>query len=120
MTYAEILKMAYEAAGKDLSGGVPRNNSAKGSWASAYVKLAEDDHLAVFTPALDVNTPATRGAVIQTILEVMGFPITKTLSTYSDVPTNHPYSAAIALDIRRIRDWRHGTGRCSAQSFPSG
>ncbi|MEK7563805.1 MAG: S-layer homology domain-containing protein, partial [Patescibacteria group bacterium] len=46
---------------------------------------------------LDVNTPATRGAVIQTILEVMGFPITKTLSTYSDVPTNHPYSAAIAL-----------------------
>ncbi|MEK7562967.1 MAG: S-layer homology domain-containing protein, partial [Patescibacteria group bacterium] len=46
---------------------------------------------------LDVNTPATRGAVIQTILEVMGFVIGKTTSTFSDVPANHHYGPAIAL-----------------------
>ena len=120
VTYAEILKMAYEAAGKDLPGGVPRNNSAKGSWASAYVKLAEDDHLAVFTPALDVNTPATRGAVIQTILEVMGFVIGKTTSTFSDVPANHHYGPAIALGAFHgfVQETRHRTVLCSTVSVP--
>jgi len=60
VTYAEVLKMALQAAGAKLSGGTPRNPSAQNTWASAYVKQAEDDHLSVFVPTLDVNAPATR------------------------------------------------------------
>ena len=61
------------------------------------MKKAEDLKLTVFQNNPDVHSPATRGEVVQTILEVLGFPITKTLSTFSDVPPSHPHSAAIAL-----------------------
>jgi hypothetical protein len=61
------------------------------------VKEAEDLHLTVFTPNIDVNLPATRGEVIQTILEVTGFPILpKGATDFTDVPVNHPFAAAIA------------------------
>ena len=50
----------------------------------------------MFAPNLDVQKPATRGAVIQTLLEVLGITIGKTPATYEDVPKNHPYSTAIA------------------------
>lgn len=97
ITYAEVLKMALVAAGQTFANGSPQNESAQGTWASAYVKAAEDAHLSVFTPSLDVNVPATRGAVIQTIMEVMGWRVAKNQSApYSDVPSDHPYSAAIA------------------------
>ena len=98
VTYAEILKMALEAAGKDVSkAGSPRNLSAKGSWASAYVSVAEDMKLRVFSPGLDVHKPATRAEVIQTILEVKGIPIGSQKAEYRDVPASHPYSPAIAV-----------------------
>ena len=97
ITYAEVLKMALETAGSDMSGlPPPRNVSAKGTWASAYVAKAEDLSLVVFAPNLDVQKPATRGAVIQTLLEVLGITIGKTPATYEDVPKNHPHSTAIA------------------------
>ena len=97
VTNAEMLKMAIEAADHKPAGGTPRNVSALNTWASSYVKEAEDEHLSVFTPTLNVQAPATRGAFIQTVLEVMGFPIGTTPSTFSDVPSNHPYGPAIAL-----------------------
>ncbi len=99
VTYAEILKMALEAAGKDVSkAGAPRNLSAKGSWASAYVAIAEDMKLRVFTPALDVHKPASRAEVVQTILEVLGIPTAaKTSPPFSDVPVNHAFGPAIAV-----------------------
>jgi len=97
VTYAEMLKMALEAAGSDLTGvPPPRNTSAADTWASAYVAKAEALPLSVFSPDLDVTLSATRGAVIQTILETMGITIGKTQATYEDVPADHPYSAAIA------------------------
>lgn len=53
--------------------------------------------LSVFDPKLNVHSPATRGAVIQTILEVMGIPTgIKIAAPFSDVPSNHPYAQAIA------------------------
>jgi DNA segregation ATPase FtsK/SpoIIIE-like protein len=100
ITYAEVLKMAMQASDQafDLrSLPPPRNASAKGTWASAYVAKAEALSLSVFAPSRDVNKPATRAAVIQTILEVLGFPIPKTPATFADVPTSHPYSQAIGL-----------------------
>lgn len=98
VTYAEALKMALEAAGK--TGGTlppPRNTSARGTWASSYVKHAEDLGISVFTPELDVHSPASRGAVTQILMEALGFPIGKTKSSFFDVPEIHPYGAAIAL-----------------------
>ncbi len=97
VTRAEVLKMALQAAGKQPSGQLPRNASARGTWASGYVRTAEDLHLTVFTPDTDVNAPATRGEVVQTLLEALGFPIGTTPSSFSDVPRTHPHSAAIAL-----------------------
>lgn len=96
VTNAEMLKFAMELAGKKPLDGVPDNLSARHSWAAAYVKEAENEHLIVFTPSLDINAPATRGAVIQTILEIIGYMINKADPSYIDVPASHPYAHAIA------------------------
>ncbi|MDD5103428.1 MAG: S-layer homology domain-containing protein, partial [Candidatus Peribacteraceae bacterium] len=72
--------------------------SAQGMWSAAYVSKAESLQLSVFAPALDVNKPATRGAVIQTLLEVLGIPTgPKAETSYTDVPSSHPYARAIAM-----------------------
>lgn len=99
ITYAEVLKMAMQASDQafDLRGlPPPRNLSAKGTWAVAYIAQAEALQLSVFSPSLDVNKPATRGAVIQTLLEVLGITIGNTPASYDDVPKDHHYTNAIA------------------------
>lgn len=96
VTRAEVLKMALEAIKATLSSKPPRNTSARSTWASAYVAEAEALGLTVFSPDTDVHTPATRGEVVQILLEVMKLPIGKSPATFSDVPSNHPYSSAIA------------------------
>jgi hypothetical protein len=100
VTRAEMLKMALQAAGSevDLSAKLaPRNRSARGTWAEAYVRVAEDENLTVFASSPDIGASATRAEVVQTVLEAMGFPIGKTASTFADVPGDHPHSRAIAL-----------------------
>lgn len=99
VTYAEVAKMVLEAAGKDLKkAGTPRNASAKGTWASPYVALAESLRMSVYTPSLDVMKPATRGEVIQSILEAFGIPVkAKNIATFSDLPENHPHAQAIGV-----------------------
>ena len=98
ITYAEMLKMALETAGVKLQGGSPRNVSAQGTWASAYIKEAEYKHFVAFLPTLDVNTPATRGAVIQTILEAMEIPTAaKVAPPFTDVSAESPYGPAITV-----------------------
>ena len=54
-------------------------------------------HLPLVPAAVeDVQKPATRGAVIQTILEVLCVTIgKKILLPYADVPDSHPYAFAI-------------------------
>ncbi len=96
VTRAEVLKMALEAMNVTLAGKPPRSVSAIGSWASAYVGEAEEMGIDVFTPDLDVHAPATRGEVVQILLEAMKLPIGKSAATFIDVPTDHPYSRAIA------------------------
>ena len=97
VTYAEVLKMALEAANTPLSVGTARNPSANGTWATTYVKTAEDQLLSLFTPNLNVHSSATRGDVVRIVLEILGYPIGNTPSAFSDVPKNHPASPAIAL-----------------------
>lgn len=99
VTRAELLKLALQAADTTLNaGGSPRNQSALGTWASPYVAQAEKMHLTVFPPSTDVNAQATRGEVIQTILEVLRIPTAaKTPPLFTDVPANYPYAPAITI-----------------------
>jgi len=97
VTYAEVLKMALRAANKDaVPLPPPRNASAQGTWASPFVAQAESLGLSLFTPSLNVHMPAPRGAVIQTILEVIGLPIADQDPAFSDVPPGHLHASAIA------------------------
>jgi len=99
VTYAEMLKMALLAAsaGQALQAlPPPRNTSTQGTWAASFVAQAEDMNLSVFLPSLDVHKPATRGAVIQTILEVMNIPIANRTPEFTDVTADHPYARSIA------------------------
>ncbi|MFA6523156.1 MAG: S-layer homology domain-containing protein [Candidatus Peribacteraceae bacterium] len=98
VTFAEILKMALKASGKESDSlPPPRNVSARGTWASVFVAQAESMGLTVFAPDLDVHVPATRGAVIQTLLEVLGIPTgIKIAVPFTDVSSDHPYAQAIA------------------------
>ncbi|MCK5017776.1 MAG: S-layer homology domain-containing protein [Candidatus Peribacteraceae bacterium] len=96
ITYAEVLKMSLEAANADISKlPPPRNKFVRGTWATAYVAKAEELNLSIFDPNLDVHSHATRGEVIQTILEVLNIPIGNVAGDYSDLPPNHLCANAI-------------------------
>lgn len=100
VTHAQLIKMALESAGADVSDlSPPRNTSAKGTWAAAYIAKGEELHLDVLTSGLDVHAPATRGEVIHTILEVLHIPLIANIDlvkeSYSDLPASHPYAKAI-------------------------
>lgn len=98
VTRAEALKMALAVRGEAMQEGPLRNRSAKGTWASAYVAQAEAMNLSIFTPALDVHRPATRGEVIQIIAESLGLSVDPhSTSVFDDVPATHPYNYAIAM-----------------------
>ncbi|HLD63301.1 MAG TPA: S-layer homology domain-containing protein, partial [Candidatus Peribacteraceae bacterium] len=97
VTYAEIAKMALEAAGEDVSSvsGTPVNRTAQKQWSESYIKLAEELQLSVYARDLDVNGPATRGAVVQTIVESFGLPLSEGTGDYSDLRASHPHAGAI-------------------------
>lgn len=96
VTKAEVLKMALEGAKKKLESKPPRNRSAQNTWASAYVGQAEQMGLTVFPVDADVNMSATRGEVMQILLEVMGLPVGKAPAAFADVPSDHPFNKAIS------------------------
>ena len=90
--------MVMEAAKVNLKDhpGTPRNQSARGQWSSAYAK-AEDLGLSVYVPEVDISKPATRGEVVQTVLEALHMPIGNHRADFSDVPLAHPYTNAIGI-----------------------
>ncbi len=96
---SELLKMVMEAAKVNLKDhpGTPRNQSARGQWSSAYAKAAEDLGLSVYVPEVDISKPATRGEVVQTVLEALHMPIGNHRADFSDVPLAHPYTNAIGI-----------------------
>jgi len=100
VTHAQLIKMALESSGSDVSDlPPPRNVSAQGTWASAYIARGEELQLDVLTSDLDIHAPATRGEVIHTILEVLQIPLISNVELvkelYTDLPTSHPYAKAI-------------------------
>jgi hypothetical protein len=100
ITRAEMLKMVLEAATKDLVLGdkAPDNRTARATWAAPYVRMAEDKDFVVFSENPDVHALATRGEVIQTLLEAMGIPTAIKLDPpFTDVAPNHTYAKAITV-----------------------
>ncbi|MDD5742839.1 MAG: S-layer homology domain-containing protein [Candidatus Peribacteraceae bacterium] len=97
VTYAEIAKMAVEAAGLAPLNKTPDTRSARGQWSAGYIAALEDVGVSVFTsPSLNVNAPAPRGAVLQIILETYGQTIPDARGgVYSDVATDIPHAGAI-------------------------
>lgn len=96
VTRAQILKMALLAAKKEISDGAPANPSAANSWAAPFVRTAQNLRLSLFTPAYDVHAPATRGEVVQILMEVFNLPPQSTVPDFSDVPATHRFALAIA------------------------
>ncbi len=72
ITYAELAKMAFESARASTVGvAVPKNRFAHGHWSAPYIGLAEAQNLSVYGTKNNITLPATRGAVIQTLVEVL-------------------------------------------------
>jgi len=99
VTYAEIAKMASESASiPPLHGSAtPRNRSARGQWSAKYIAGMEELGVSVFgDPALDINSPAPRGAVLQILLETFGTELTEATGTiYNDVSSGTDHASAI-------------------------
>lgn len=96
VTRAQILKMALLAAKKEISTDAPANPSARNTWAAPYVRTAQNLRLSLFTPALDVHHPATRGEVAQILAEMFGVAMEAAPSGFRDVSPSHPHVSAIA------------------------
>jgi DNA-binding beta-propeller fold protein YncE len=95
VTEAEILKMALLASGKTIGEGSPQNTSALNDWSAPYVKEAETLQFSVYLPSLDIHRPATRGEVIQTILEAFGVTIAGGQNPFRDLPSDSSFTPAI-------------------------
>ncbi len=95
VTYAQLAKMGLAAADKTVSAGGSSNATARGTWADGYIAAAEQLHLSVYGTSLNVNKPAKRGAVVQTLLELWGIPTVGGPNPYADLPSSHPYAKAL-------------------------
>ncbi|MFH1444174.1 MAG: S-layer homology domain-containing protein [Candidatus Peregrinibacteria bacterium] len=98
VTYAEIAKMAVEAAGlMPRVGATPNNRSARGQWSAGYIAALEERGVSAFAASgLDVNAPAPRGAVLQIILETFGQTIASPQGgMYSDVSAETTFAGAV-------------------------
>lgn len=101
VTYAELAKMAVSAAGKaEETTTAPHNRSARRHWSERYVATAERYGFSAYTPHLAVDEGATRGAVIQTLLEAFGVPLEDGAVGYRDLRASHPHARAINTATR--------------------
>ena len=103
MTYAELVKMILETTQEELPTSIsdrPKNSSAIGNWSERYMKFAEDLNLSVYKPDLDINANASRGDVIETLMEAFDVPMDSQIAVYSDLDDTHPYGAAISTATR--------------------
>lgn len=107
-TYAQLAKIAVLAAKVDIN-GVPtkaKNHSANGTWSQEYVSAAETIGLSVFTPDLNVNTDAPRGAVVLTLLQALKPSASPGANAYTDLPAASIYADPI-LTATSL-GWIHG------------
>ena len=100
VTEGEILKMALLASGKTVGNGIPHNTSAKNDWSAPYVQEAEALHLSVYISSLDIHQAATRGQVIQTVLEAFGVTSATGENPFLDLPSISTFAPAIETAYR--------------------
>lgn len=91
MTNGQLAKIALM-----LSGGSVPDEGRGEAWSQPYVDASKKAGFTVFANTIDANTPATRGAVIQTILESLKIEMNDASPSYSDVPVDSLYAKAIA------------------------
>ena len=92
MTLGQLAKVAVQLAHRSVTG------STIGSrWAHPYMNAAQAMRLSAFLRKMDAATVATRGMVLQTILEALDIPLQqKARSPYADVPDGSIYASAVA------------------------
>lgn len=97
ITYAEAVKVAVQLAKLPVvQTAVPNNTSAKGDWSAPYIAALEAHGTTVITKEINVRTAISRGAFIQLLIEALDIATNNAVSTFSDVPSTHPYAKAIA------------------------
>ncbi len=64
-------------------------------WFKPYIATVQKHELTVFRGSPNALAHATRGHVVQTIMEALNYPLRDGASPYDDVPTDHPYIRAI-------------------------
>ncbi len=91
ISLGQLAKVAVKLAGKQ----VVTTQMIGQEWALPYMQEAEKMGLSAFLNKIDEGMPATRGAVVQTILEALKIPLQDAALPYSDVPTGSMYAKAI-------------------------
>lgn len=102
VTIAEMLKMAYGAAGRMVAAcrrpaSLPQ---ATNHWAKQYIRCAEEDDMRVIGKKPNVNRGATRAEVLAIIHDAYGIQVSVEGSSFSDT-RNHTYEADIAFAASR-------------------
>lgn len=98
VTLAELAKIMVAMMGIDDGGYVKTYHpSASGTWFERYVAIADDRNWVVYTdPDIDLNRPATRGEIVETLLQALDLPLNWPKGgVFGDVTGRTKYAAAI-------------------------
>lgn len=91
ITLGQLAKVATQLRGIEVTGVTTGKK-----WAASYMSAAEKMGLTAFTKKLNPDMPATRGAVIQTLLEALKIPMQDSSAPFFDVPADSMYSKAVS------------------------
>ncbi len=121
VTVAELAAMAARTARIDdaACAAVPRNASARGTWAARVVGCAEERNWSVYADGrVAVTRPATRAEVVVTVLEAFKVGIAERAASagFTDVTGETPNAAAIG---RAVAD-KIVSGYADQQGKPTG
>jgi hypothetical protein len=98
VTLAELAKIALFLSGsvQKTSGRLPENPSAP-AWAAPYVAAAEQKDWFIYTDSsIDLNRPATRAEVLETLLQALDIPLKWPKGNmFTDVTRRTPYASAV-------------------------
>lgn len=91
ITLGQLAKVAVQLSRRTITG-----DTTGDQWATPYMNAAKALSFSAFSHRLSAASPATRGAVLQTILEALDIPTSDGPLPYSDVPQGSMYAQAIA------------------------
>ncbi len=91
ITIGQLAKVCTSIVGQAVIGTTTGER-----WADAYVDAANAMSLSIFNRRINPHSPASRGAVVQSLMEALNFPIGGYAIGYDDVPPDSPFADAIA------------------------